>query len=385
METLLSGPAGRVTGKQRVRDRAALMQDAVGCLYESAGTPEQWGDALDRVYRLFDSMAAHFFLWNEATDQPVASQGSTTYKGQQDALKYYLRIDPRRRLLAGKPVGATLLCHEHFDDDFVRHDEFFQDYSLRLDRRYLMAVRLHQAGPTASILAILRSPRQGPFGPDQRALLQHLAPHLHRVARMHYQWRQQQIERDLLDNVPGAMLAADAEARVVRMNQAAETLLAEADGLRLVAGRLAAWQTGQTHDLHRLIRQAARGTAADGGLIIGGASGERYGLVITRLTGRSSMAAAPDGPLAMVVATRLTQEALSRQLLMAMFGLTPAEARLAAEIAAGQRLDALAEAHHVTLPTLRTQLRAIYGKTGTSRQSELVRLLAALPPVRRST
>jgi DNA-binding CsgD family transcriptional regulator len=87
----------------------------------------------------------------------------------------------------------------------------------------------------------------------------------------------------------------------------------------------------------------------------------------------------------MVVATRLTQEALSRQLLMAMFGLTPAEARLAAEIAAGQRLDALAEAHHVTLPTLRTQLRAIYGKTGTSRQSELVRLLAALPPVRRGT
>lgn len=57
---------------------------------------------------------------------------------------------------------------------------------------------------------------------------------------------------------------------------------------------------------------------------------------------------------------------------MDMFGLTPAEARLAVQLSAGHTLADIAQANRVNISTLRAQLRAVYAKTGASKQSELV-------------
>jgi PAS domain-containing protein len=266
-------------------DQESAAQDVIGCLYEAVSTPEHWPDALDRVTSLFGSMAAHFFLWDDAADRPVASFGSNTYLGRQEALNYYLRIDPRRRLIATRPAGSVMLCHEHLDDAFVRKNEFFQDYSLPLGRRYLMAAKLRQSGSIASILAVLRSPSQGPFGPREQALLTHLRPHLERVARLHRQLEKRQVQRDLLDGVASALIATDSAARPVEVNKAAEVLLTGTRGLRVVAGRIVAWDSGQTDALHRLIDHAARPKPSAGGLIVDGPDGERLGVMVGPLGG----------------------------------------------------------------------------------------------------
>ncbi|ACA16874.1 transcriptional regulator, LuxR family [Methylobacterium sp. 4-46] len=59
-----------------------------------------------------------------------------------------------------------------------------------------------------------------------------------------------------------------------------------------------------------------------------------------------------------------------------VFQLTAAEARLAAQLSTGMPLARIAKARGVSITTLRTQLAAIFEKTGTSRQAELVVLLA---------
>ncbi len=368
-------------------DKEAALREVVALLYEAAVNPQEWAGALDHMYQLFDSMAAHFFLWDQALDQPVESRGSATYLGREEALGYYLRIDPRRLLLARQPAGSTLLCHEHFDDAFVRRNEFFQDFSLPLGRRYLMATNVLQAGPTTSVLAVLRSPRQGPFGAADHAMLERLRPHLQRVARVHgrleQQRRESELGRDLLDGVQTCLIATDAAARVVRMNQAAETMLRAGNALRIVSGRLVAWTHSQTETLHRLIHAATvtqAGEATDGGsMIIDGRSDSRHGLMVMPLSRRSTILGKPERPLALLTMNSLEQPAGDDRHLIEMFGLTPAEARLAAEIAAGKRLDHLAQEHGVRMPTLRTQIRAIYGKTGTSRQAELAHLVSNLP------
>ncbi len=51
---------------------------------------------------------------------------------------------------------------------------------------------------------------------------------------------------------------------------------------------------------------------------------------------------------------------------------------MAAAIAEGMSPAAIAEAHGVTLPTIRTQTRLIYDKLDVRRQIELVRLLTLL-------
>lgn len=68
--------------------------------------------------------------------------------------------------------------------------------------------------------------------------------------------------------------------------------------------------------------------------------------------------------------------------LMAMFGLSAAEARLARALCHGETLEEYAAAQGVKLPTVKTQLRAVFGKTQTERQVALVNLIAGIPPLR---
>ncbi|MSO75674.1 MAG: helix-turn-helix transcriptional regulator [Alphaproteobacteria bacterium] len=65
--------------------------------------------------------------------------------------------------------------------------------------------------------------------------------------------------------------------------------------------------------------------------------------------------------------------------LRALYGLTPAEADVAVALAEGKTLDRVAEERGVSRETVRFQLKAIYAKTGTSRQAELARLVLTAP------
>jgi DNA-binding CsgD family transcriptional regulator len=69
------------------------------------------------------------------------------------------------------------------------------------------------------------------------------------------------------------------------------------------------------------------------------------------------------------------QSEASEQLLTQLFGLTRAEAALATQLSRGLPLQEAADALHISLHTARTQLKAIFAKTGVSRQAELIRLL----------
>jgi DNA-binding CsgD family transcriptional regulator len=367
------------------RDKEADLLEVIELLYSAAAAPEEWAEALDRTYALFDSMAAHFFLWNNQLDRAEESLASRTYLGQQEALDYYLRIDPRRAVLARQPIGYTLLCHDHIDEAFVRRSEFFQDYSLRLGRRYVMTTNLAQIGPSTSVIALLRSPGQNPFGSTEKALLEQLRPHLVRIARMQRRFAQLRgdvaLGHDLLNAVQGCFVAADAKARVVRMNQAAEALLRHGDSMQLALGRLVATVHAQTTVLHRLIRQATGvdGVVSSGSMIMDGRQGARHAIAVMPLSRHSTLLEKPAMPLALVTINSLEQHAKPNRQLSEMFGLTPAEAELAAAVGAGKRLNDVAAERRVRMTTLRTQMRAVYSKTGTNRQAELAQIIGCLP------
>lgn len=69
---------------------------------------------------------------------------------------------------------------------------------------------------------------------------------------------------------------------------------------------------------------------------------------------------------------------LSCKALRDVFGLTPAEFRLADELFQGLGLEEIAEKYGIAVNTVRQQLKMVLGKTGTHRQSELIALLARM-------
>jgi DNA-binding CsgD family transcriptional regulator len=65
-------------------------------------------------------------------------------------------------------------------------------------------------------------------------------------------------------------------------------------------------------------------------------------------------------------------------LLAELFQLSPAEHRLAELLAQGLPLESCAARLNVSINTVRTQLRALFRKTGTTRQAQLINLFTRL-------
>ena len=55
--------------------------------------------------------------------------------------------------------------------------------------------------------------------------------------------------------------------------------------------------------------------------------------------------------------------------------LTPAELRVAPGISRGESLAEIARTHGISVKTVRTQLKAVFAKTGTHRQAELAAMM----------
>ena len=101
------------------------------------------------------------------------------------------------------------------------------------------------------------------------------------------------------------------------------------------------------------------------------------------LRGRARDVGESDGVL-MLVANPANALLPNADLLRLLFDLTPAEARVARLLAEGMTVEQVAATNRTAVMTVRSQLRAIFLKTGTVRQADLVRLLIGMkqPPER---
>ena len=179
-----------------------------------------------------------------------------------------------------------------------------------------------------------------------------------------------------LDALGYGGLILDALGRVVQTNGRAGRYL----GLDLEVRRRSNDETGISTTA---LQQALRGALRDAS-----AASPRLGYIIAlpRTTQRPILLrsvqidGADDSPGDRIVAIVLLDLEHCPQpddlILQQVFGLTPAETRLAKRLAGGEDLSGIAEDFGLKIGTVRMQLKAIFWKTGTRRQAELVALLA---------
>ncbi|UCI10746.1 helix-turn-helix transcriptional regulator [Mesorhizobium sp. B1-1-8] len=86
----------------------------------------------------------------------------------------------------------------------------------------------------------------------------------------------------------------------------------------------------------------------------------------------------PGGDVLLYFTDLLNEPLLNEQLLSLTFKLTRAEARLASKLASGEGIRTASAELGISRETARTQLRAVFAKTGTRRQAELAALLSRL-------
>jgi DNA-binding CsgD family transcriptional regulator len=173
-----------------------------------------------------------------------------------------------------------------------------------------------------------------------------------------------------------------ADGSVCWLNETAEQLLARSDVLRLNRERqLTAGSTKETVTLRQIIGRAAQHAPEQNEphlLVLRGRGGDELQMRCHGLQHEASGTGREVDPHARVLVMLRDPHGdsnLPPGLLQRLFGLSPAESRLAAALCIGSTLNEYAAQAGVAVGTARYQLKQIMGKTQVSKQSQLVQRL----------
>jgi len=163
------------------------------------------------------------------------------------------------------------------------------------------------------------------------------------------------------------VVLTDAGCTVLGVDEAARRLLV-AGSLRVIGGRLTADSPHDRAALAQLVAAAMAGDDGEGTARLTRDDGHSLTIRVTRLQVIRPVTVESTAVIRVSATDSLTG-------VCKRYGLTTAETRLAAELAAGHALRDAARNLGIQVNTARVQLRSIFGKTATNRQAALVRLL----------
>jgi DNA-binding CsgD family transcriptional regulator len=228
-------------------------------------------------------------------------------------------------------------------------------------------------------LSMFRDARRGPFCPREAEHFLTVAPDLRRVISVAEKVWDISIGPSLaaLDRLNCAAALVDCRGYVMRFNEHAEALFGS--GLTIRHGRLHAADRASDARLQGLTRAAV---SPDGSVwaepVVIARNGSPWLLAEAMPMTSFAHDLFNGGDTLLYFTDLVAERAPSERLLGRAFHLTAAEARLACSLAAGEGIGAASARLAISRETVRTQLRAIFAKTGTRRQAELTALLSRL-------
>jgi DNA-binding CsgD family transcriptional regulator/PAS domain-containing protein len=223
------------------------------------------------------------------------------------------------------------------------------------------------------------------------ALRRALVPHVRRAVELH---RRLCAADDTavglmatIDHLPHGVFVLNAAGTVMTRNRVGRRLTAARDGLTEEKGELRPSDPRDRATLDALIMRCTttsleRGVEAGDFLLVRRPSGRRPYRVVAAPRLRTAHVGLDTCGCLVFVTDPSQAAAHFPGDVEALWGLTPAEARLVCALVDGHTLAAASAQIGVRVQTLRKQLQSVFEKTGTHRQSELVRLvLMSTPPV----
>ena len=350
-------------------------------IYAAVLDDEQLPPALQAVAEYVGAAGAGCLLIDKRVNRVRAVASWGCFIGSMAEYRsHYSTIDPFRIARAEAPCGHWLRATECLPDSALRRDEWYNDFLLKGGVRDVLGVKLFDSSTHTVFFGVHQAVGDGhsvPRNPERLDLLMEplcSAARLH--AGLHEVGYQSAIARWGLDHLAAALIFTENDGRVAQTNYAAERALRLGDGLTIQNGQLCGRRSFETVKLTRLIADAASVSAPSAGcMLIGRDAGHLPYVVQVAPAG----AAASDRPMAMVLITGLDENCASEHELTQLYGLSPAESRLAVALARGKKLSNIASEIGVQITTLRTQLSAILRKFDVERQSDIVRVISNIP------
>lgn len=358
--------------------------DLIDLVYDVALSEDSWDPLLQRATEVFHGTAAVFFVQDRvASEVSFARLHGLPELAMEQFEAHFAPLDVGLEKLDTLPAGTTM-SDEGVAPSVYQGSEFFNDFRRPWKVERFLACETFRDSRRRGVFAI-QAPWKQPFRSDAAAEMDRLRPHLRKAIQLATHLQRASDERmsleAVIDALPTAVLILDQRGIVQQTNAAARRIDAARDGLTIREGRPFASSNGAD----RALQAAIQGALAPGREPVSAALGafpvERpsgapaYSVLVTPGPGRDARSPLREASAIVLIGDADVRLQAETDLVANLYGLTPAEARLASALASGEALAGYATRANLALSTARSTLKQVQAKTGIRRQAGLVRLL----------
>ncbi len=356
--------------------------DTISKFYEAAANPALWPEALA-------SLSAETGSRGALLTTPVFIPGGLVHTASlHEAVTQFFEEGWYQHDVRNAAVRPHHFRNGFFSDQTLfsenelRQSEYYEKFARQADVPWFAAAGLiGELRHDSVAISLQRSAREGAFTPGElsnlNAILPRLAPAMVLASRLAQLKGKTLVDGLQLARQPALLLKPNGT--VAYMNSAAEALLGKR--LRMSRSRLTVSDGPQNRQLQSLIERASAAQRSSLSVdqqlrpIILPETEDEAGLVVTAAPIRRSATdiTAFSGIILMI--SDLTSDVrLPTETLRVLFDLTRREAETMSLIGQGQSVQQIGTTLGITPETVRQHIKALFAKTGTSRQSEVVRL-----------
>ncbi len=351
-------------------------------IYECSFVPQLWPDVLRDTSKLSDSMGASLFVTNPEVTAWTASRNAKDITGRFVEDGWYWRGNLMSRVHKSRHPGFQRDV-DFFSADQLENEPIYRDNWRKMGLGWGAATAFELPTGEALSIVLSRGTSQGPMTDETLRKLDFLRPHLARAAVMAARTHLERARAagDTLAALGLAAMVLNAEGKVVFANNLIEE---RKELLEWRAGNRVSLKDGRANEMLRAalarvalpdnsgVRSFPVRDETSGDLMIGH-------LLPIRFSALDIFARSAAVFVLMPVAAA---SAPSIEVVMNLFDLTPAEARVARGLAAGRSVDEIAIHGNLSPNTIRVQVRGVLQKTGCQRQVDVVALLGGISIVR---
>ncbi|EKT4466707.1 helix-turn-helix transcriptional regulator [Pseudomonas putida] len=360
-----------------------LFSDLVGKLYQGPRETIPWATFLNQLNVQMRSKYVTFMLRPPShldVGLMINTTGSTA-EITSSYNQYFFALDP----FVDLPNRQVVTNSEFITDNNWLNSEFYKSFLEPLDVFHILGADITTCDGVNCRIRISRSRSAPAFGDEEKALLAQFIPHLERSVEIHTQLNRIVTERNLyaeaVDQLEVGTILLDEAGRVLQTNEVANGLIQAKDGIRLVQDSLVVGSSRETQEFRRLVKRSLLSHKSNTPSVV-------EALRVKRTSGRADLGiivrSVPplewsEGKQCPAVVIFISDperhSSAPKEIVSALFSLTPAETSLAMLLANGLTKDEASKELGISTNTARAHLRSIFSKTGVTRQTMLVRLI----------
>ena len=364
---------------------SALTDDIYGAILDKS----RWHDVLRQTTQFVGAQAG-VLLWRSEVSGaagPVCCSFGIAPRYAESYAEHYAKLDPLMVAMFSREIGDVASATELVSRSVFEQSRFYKEWAQPQGWAHSVQANLDKSPTSFVHLSLWRNETSGSVDSPTTDRLRLLASHMRRAMLVRQIVDRHAAEAatlgDTLDGIGPGLFFVNADAHILETNANGRAMLEQGTLVRAFGGRLVPADRDAERELTEILCGFESGNAATNvrtaSLLLSARAGEPFVAHVVPLIDRVQRG---TGSAYTALAAVFVQKASfelpsSREVIAKSYKLTPTELRVLLAIVEVGGVPKVSEAMGISVSTVKTHLGRLFAKTGTDRQADLVKLVAA--------